>query len=113
MIPLYLYADSDVGTSIGALLMGICGHGAWGVVPSYLTERFPTAVRSGGSGLAYHAGAALGSVTPTLIGRLQDQGVALVDSMAICIGISGLVVAGLVWMGPETRGRRLTDADER
>ena len=112
MIPLYLYADSDVGTSIGALLMGICGHGAWGVVPSYLTERFPTAVRSGGSGLAYHAGAALGSVTPTLIGRLQDQGVALVDSMAICIGISGLVVAGLVWMGPETRGRRLTDADE-
>ena len=109
MIPLYLYSDNTVGAWMGALLMGICGHGAWGVVPSYLTERFPTAVRSGGSGLAYHAGAALGSVTPTLIGRLQDRGMVLADSMAICIGISGLVIAGLVWLGPETRGRQLTD----
>jgi MFS transporter, SHS family, lactate transporter len=109
MIPLYLYADHAVASLMGALLMGICGHGAWGVVPSYLTERFPTAVRSGGSGLAYHAGAALGAVTPTLIGRLQDRGMVLADSMAMCIGISLLVVAGLVWLGPETRGRQLTD----
>jgi SHS family lactate transporter-like MFS transporter len=112
MIPLYLYADTIAGISTGALLMGICGHGAWGVVPSYLTERFPTAVRSGGSGLAYHAGAALGAVTPTLIGRLQDRGMVLVDSMAACIAISGLLIAGLVWLGPETRGRQLNHVTE-
>jgi SHS family lactate transporter-like MFS transporter len=108
MIPLYLYADSTVGGWVGALLMGVCGHGAWGVVPSYLSERFPTVVRSGGSGLAYHAGAALGAVTPTVIGRLQDRGMALADSMAIGIGISGLLIVALVWIGPETRGRLLT-----
>jgi SHS family lactate transporter-like MFS transporter len=107
MIPMYLYAEGSTTAWTGALLMGICGHGAWGVVPSYLTERFPTAVRSGGSGLAYHAGAALGAVTPTLIGRLQDRGMMLADAMALCIGISGLLIAGLVWMGPETRGRTL------
>jgi SHS family lactate transporter-like MFS transporter len=111
MIPLYLYADNVVGSWMGALLMGICGHGAWGVVPSYLTERFPTAVRSGGSGFAYHAGAALGALTPTLIGRLQDRGMNLGDAMALCIGISLLAIAGLVWLGPETRGRKLTDTD--
>jgi MFS family permease len=107
MIPIYLYAEGSTTAWTGALLMGFCGHGAWGVVPSYLTERFPTAVRSGGSGLVYHAGAALGAVTPTLIGRLQDRGMMLADSMALCIGISGLLTAGLVWMGPETRGRTL------
>lgn len=107
MIPLYLYANTAVGAWMGALLMGICGHGAWGVVPSYLTERFPTAVRSSGSGFAYHAGAALGAVTPTLIGRLQDRGVVLANAMALCIGLSLLVIAILVWLGPETRGRQL------
>jgi hypothetical protein len=52
-------------------------------------------------------------VTPTLIGRLQDRGMVLVDSMAACIAISGVVIVGLVWLGPETRGRQLTDVNEQ
>jgi MFS transporter, SHS family, lactate transporter len=79
--------------------------GVFGIVPSYLTERFPTAVRSMGSGFAYHAGGALGSVTPAFIGMLQDRGVRLPSAMAGCILVSGVLVAGMIWMGPETRGR--------
>ena len=111
MIPIYLYANTAIGLWLGALLMGGCGGGVWAMAPSYLAERFPTAVRSVGPGFAYHAGAAIGAVTPTLVGTLQDRGLALTDAMAACIGASGLLLAGLIWMGPETRGRRFSAAD--
>jgi SHS family lactate transporter-like MFS transporter len=95
----------------GALLMGIFGIGVWGMAPSYLTERFPTAARAVGPGFAYHAGAAVGSLTPTLIGALQDRGVALGHAMGICIATAGVLLAMTVWVGPETRGQSFTAAD--
>ena len=103
-IPLFVRPHSPLLLFLGALLMGACGIAVFGIVPSYLTERFPTAVRSVGPGFAYHAGAALGSVTPAFIGALQDRGVKLPDAMAGCILVSGLLVAGMIWLGPETRG---------
>jgi SHS family lactate transporter-like MFS transporter len=108
LIPLYLYADGTAALWVGALLMGACGHGAWGIVPSYLTERFPTVARSAGSGFAYHAGAALGAITPALLGSLQDGGVAVADAMATGIGLSGVLIILMIWIGPETRGRELS-----
>ena len=69
----------------GALAIGLFGAGDWGIVPGYLTERFPTAARAVGAGFAYHVGAGLGSFTPTLIGMLQDRGIALPHAMAACI----------------------------
>lgn len=106
-IPLYLYGEGTAGLWAGALLMGSCGSGIWGMAPSYLSERFPTAARGVGLGFAYHAGAAIGAMTPALVGALQDRGMRLTDAMAVCIGISGLLVASMIWMGPETRGRHL------
>ena len=93
---------------LGALLMGICGIGIWGMAPSYLTERFPTAVRAVGPGFAYHTGAVLGSLTPALIGILQDRGMSLPVAMAWCMAAAGLLVSGMIWLGPETRGRKFT-----
>ena len=37
--------------------MGFFGAGNFGVVPGYLTERFPTVARAVGAGFAYHVGA--------------------------------------------------------
>jgi SHS family lactate transporter-like MFS transporter len=106
-IPLYV-SSSDARLLGGALLMGVCGIGAWGMAPSYLTERFPTRARGVGPGFSYHAGAAIGSITPTLIGHMQDRGIALHSAMAMCIGAAGLLVAAIIWSGPETRGRSFT-----
>ncbi len=105
VVPLYLYTDTPALLFTGALLMGFFGAGMWGVVPTYLSERFPTAVRGVGSGFAYHAGAALGALTPTVLGSLRDAGWALEDAMALAIALSLLLVVGMLWMGPETRGR--------
>jgi SHS family lactate transporter-like MFS transporter len=107
-IPIFVGPHSPVTLLFGALLMGACGMGVYGIVPSYLTERFPTAARSVGPGFVYHAGAALGSIAPVLIGALQDRGVALPAAMAGCILVCALLLTGIVWLGPETRGRSFT-----
>ncbi len=105
-IPLYVFAANTALLILGALAMGLFGAGNFGVVPGYLTERFPTAARAVGAGFAYHVGAGLGSFTPTLVGMLQDRGLPLPTAMAACIAGSGAMVIVMMWLGPETRGRQ-------
>ncbi len=104
VIPLYILTTNDTALWFGALAMGFFGAGNFGVVPGYLTERFPTVARAAGAGFAYHVGAGLGSFTPTLVGLMQDRGLALSSAMAVCIAVSGTLVIVLMWLGPETRG---------
>ncbi len=106
-IPMYVWTQNGAMLWIGALLMGFFGAGNFGVVPAYLNERFPTVVRAVGAGFAYHVGAGIGSLTPTLVGRLQDVGFSLPLAMTICIAASGTLVMVLIWLGPETRGQQL------
>jgi MFS transporter, SHS family, lactate transporter len=105
VIPLYVFTANTGLLLVGALAMGFFGAGSFGVVPAYLTERFPTAARAVGAGFAYHVGAGLGSFTPTLVGHLTDDGMPLALAMALCIAGSGLLLTVLIWLGPETRGR--------
>jgi SHS family lactate transporter-like MFS transporter len=106
--PLFLYAPSPAGLLLGAWLMGFCASGAWGIVPGYLAERFPTEARGVGTGFAYHVGVGIGSYAPYLIGALQDAGANLPAAMLVSIMSAGVVVIALLWLGPETRGRTLT-----
>ena len=110
-LPVYLASAETAWLLVGALIMGATGAGIWGMAPSYLTERFPTAVRGVGPGLSYHVGAALGSTTPLVLGQLQDNGFTLTGAMSLCIAVSGALVAGMIWLGPETRGREFVAVD--
>jgi len=105
--PMYLFASTTWGLLLGAWLIGFCASGAWGIVPGYLSERFPTEVRGVGTGLAYHVGVGIGSYAPYLIGALQDGGTDLRTAMLVCILSAGTAVLVLLWVGPETRGRSL------
>jgi hypothetical protein len=67
--------------------------------------------RGVGSGFTYHAGAALGALTPFVIGALQDAGWELPQAMAVCIGSSLVIVIAMLWIGPETRGRSFLAVD--
>src|SRR5262249_2489352 len=80
-LPLYVCAGNTALLMIGALSMGFFGAGNFGVVPGYLTERFPTVARAVGAGFAYHVGAGLGSSTPFIVGMMQDSGYALSTAM--------------------------------
>ena len=105
--PLYVLSADPRLLLLGALLAGFGAHGMWGAFPSYLTERFPSEVRGAGAGFCYHAGALAGSVTSSVIGYMQDGGMALGTAMAFSIAISGLAVSVLIWLCPETRGRSI------
>ena len=111
VIPLYLYASQTITLLGGGFIMGLFGVGNFGVVPSYLNERFPTAARAAGAGLSYHTGAAASALMPLIVGAMQDRGVALSDAMAYCIAITGALVVFFLWIGPETRGRILNEDD--
>ncbi|PYR05906.1 MAG: hypothetical protein DMG00_20430 [Acidobacteria bacterium] len=112
-IPIYVWTGNSLLLWTGALLMGFFGAGNFGVVPAYLNERFPTVVRAGGAGFAYHVGAGIGSLTPALVGRLQDLGFTLPYAMTICIAASGALVMLLMWVGPETRGREFRAVEDK
>lgn len=106
-VPMFLFSSSPGLLLLGAWMMGFFAAGAWGMVPGYLSERFPTEARGVGTGFAYHAGVGLGSYGPYLIGRLQDGGMDLRTAMASCMVTAGVLVVLLLWLGPETRGRTL------
>ena len=110
-VPIYVFTANTTLLLLGALAMGLFGAGNFGVVPGYLTERFPTVARAVGAGFAYHVGAGLGSFTPTLVGMLQDRGLPLPTAMAACIAGSGAMVILMLWLGPETRGRQFRATD--
>jgi SHS family lactate transporter-like MFS transporter len=104
--PVYLMSGNATLLAWGALLVGFGAHGMWGAFPSYLTERYPSDVRGAGAGFCYHAGALVGSFTSFAIGHLVDAGWTLPRAMTVSIAISGMAVSLLIWLGPETRGRR-------
>jgi MFS transporter, SHS family, lactate transporter len=108
-IPLYVHASRPLALCLGALMMGAFGTGIWGVAPAYVTEMFPTATRGIGPGLSYHVGAAVASTIPVLMGLMQDRGLALANIMTITIAITLILSAGLIWLGPETRGRNFNE----
>ena len=111
-VPLFTLSMNPTVMWLGAVVVGVCGIGIWGMAPTYLTERFPTAVRGVGPGFVFHAGAAIGSMTPTVIGMMQQRGMPLGNAMALLIAIAGLTVAAVIWLGPETRGRLFVALDE-
>jgi SHS family lactate transporter-like MFS transporter len=111
-VPLFTLSTDPAVMWLGAVVVGWCGIGIWGMAPTYLTERFPTAVRAVGPGFTYHVGAALGSMTPTVIGVMQQRGMPLGNAMALLIAVAGLTVAAVIWLGPETRGRKFQAVEE-
>lgn len=105
--PLFLFSTSAAGLLTGAWLIGFFASGAWGIVPGYLSERFPTDARGVGTGFAYHVGVGIGSVGPYLIGAMQDTGTDLSSAMLQCVAAAAVAVLILLWLGPETRGKAL------
>ena len=103
--PIYLFAGSGELLLLGAWLIGFCASGAWGIVPGYLSERFPTEVRGVGPGFCYHAGSAMGAAMPYILGAAQDASISAVNGMSVAMVTSAVLAGIAVWSGPETWGR--------
>ncbi|MGF6763730.1 MFS family permease [Paraburkholderia sp. GAS33] len=90
--------------------LGFCASGIFGGVGAHLTELFPAALRANGQGFAYNFGRGIGALFPALVGLLSAK-TGLGNAICILAVIANAAVFVTVLALPETRGRRLDDAD--
>jgi MFS family permease len=86
-------------------LVGFFGTGYFSLFGAMLAELYPTASRGAGQGFAYNFGRALAAVAPYTIGRVADAR-GLGGALVLNSGFF-LAAAALVWLLPETKGRKL------
>ncbi|MCX5787979.1 MAG: MFS transporter [Elusimicrobia bacterium] len=115
-VPLYkllIYAAVTKSLALGlaAAVLAASFKLAWGAVPAYLSERFPTRTRSVGVGFGYSAAALVGGagITP-LVGLLHSrQAFAVVEGGELWLSASAALTLGaaLTWLSlfwsPETK----------
>ena len=81
----------------------------YGFFPLYLPELFPTAVRATGQGFAFNFGRIIAAVgvlqTPNLMKFFDNS----FPNAASAMTVIYLVGMGLIWLGPETRGKALPE----
>jgi SHS family lactate transporter-like MFS transporter len=97
---------------LGAFLIQICVQGAWGVVPAHLNELSPPAARGTFPGFAYQLGnlfAAANAYLQVWIAETHHDNYSL--PLALVCGVVAVLLAIIVWLGPEKRGVPLGAAD--
>ena len=105
VIPLWTYGGSLLLLGLGAFLIQVMVQGAWGVVPTHLNELSPDAVRGTLPGFAYQMGDLIAAGTATAQSWLASQhGLGLPLVMSLWIAVVAVLLAVLVWLGPEARG---------
>ena len=108
IIPLFALSHSLWLLVPGAFLMQFMVQGAWGVVPAYLSELSPAAVRATFPGLAYQ----LGNLITSRNSVLQAEAAAHFGSYGVVLAATVLIVAGflacITAFGRESRGTELT-----
>jgi MFS family permease len=87
------------------------GEGNWGCIGPLLNEVFPTPVRAAALGIVYNTARGVQFLAPVIIGWVAARtsfgaGIALAVPFALLAGAT-------VWLLPETKGVRLTDAIEK
>ena len=89
---------------------------AWGVVPAYLCERFPTSRRATGVGFGYSSGAIIGAWFGAyvwwahkipFIAQIEKQDLWL--SPAVILTVGALLTIGSLFFSPETKDLHLDE----
>jgi MFS transporter, SHS family, lactate transporter len=104
--PAYLLTADFNWIIVGFVIQGIFSGALPALVPSYMTERFPTEVRSTASGFCYHVGAVMASFVAPLISYFaveQHMGFATAMLIGTLFGSANLILALLI--SPETKGK--------
>jgi MFS family permease len=101
----------SMAIAIAAAIMAGMLKLAWGVIPAYLSERFPTKTRSVGVGFGYSAGALVGGagITPLVAGVHTIPAIAAIEgpaelwlSASVVLTLGAIITfLSLVW-SPET-----------
>ncbi len=107
VIPLWLFAHGTAWLALGGFLIQICVQGAWGVVPAYLNEISPPAIRATFPGAVYQFGNLLAADNANLQVWLGAKFGGIDRAMALVVGLAALVITLLVSVGREARDARM------
>ncbi|HVJ41095.1 MAG TPA: MFS transporter [Dongiaceae bacterium] len=114
VIPLWAFSTTPVMLGLGAFLMQVAVQGAWGVVPVYLNEISPEAIRGTFPGVVYQLGNLLASKNQVLQAQYaKNNGDAYGFIMAVVIAIVALAIAILTFFGRESRGTVFAHQDSK
>jgi MFS family permease len=87
--------------------VGVLTGTFYGWLPLYLPELFPTRVRATAQGIAFNSARVLAAVGALQMGALMRQFDGSYARAGAIISLVYLVGLGLIWFGPETKGRPL------
>jgi len=104
-IPMWAYGHTAVTLATGAVMMQFMVQGAWGVVPAYLAELTPAAVRATAPGLAYQLGGLVTSWNGVAQSRAAEKMGNYSNVLAITVVIVAVSLAILASLGHEVKGR--------
>jgi len=108
VIPLWAFSSTPLALAAGAFLMQIAVQGAWGVIPAYLNEISPSAVRATFPGLVYQLGNLLASVNSPMQAHMsKTNGGNYGMAMAMVAGTVAIAIAVLIRFGTEKRGETM------
>lgn len=110
--PLYLLISTFSANDVGLLLlcgavMGLLMMTATAPIMIFLNERFPTAIRSTGTGMSWNTGYALGGMTPTLVALISPTVADIPSRVTAVFAVMALLFLIGAAMAPETMGRDL------
>jgi MFS transporter, SHS family, lactate transporter len=105
----YMLSANFTIIAVGYILQGaLLGGGAGCLVPSYMTERFPTEVRATAAAFCYHLGTIFAGLVPPVVTYFAiNYKLGFSTPMLI-----GCVIGGTSWcialfLGPETKGKEM------
>ncbi|MCL6637204.1 MAG: MFS transporter [Alicyclobacillus sp.] len=106
----WTYAHLAMATALGAVtwlsvLLAFLGNAAYAPILVFLNERYPTAIRSSGTGLSWNMGFAVGGMMPTFVTLASGQTSNLPHTLAVfAVVLFVLYLIGALIV-PETKGR--------
>jgi MFS transporter, MHS family, proline/betaine transporter len=87
-----------------ALVLTFLGNSAYSPILVFLNERFPTALRSSGTGLSWNVGFALGGIMPAVVTAVSPTTADLPFMLAVFTGVISVVFLIGALLIPETKG---------
>jgi len=120
----YVLYHAAVDHNLGMALLGCCMAGmlklAWGMLPAYLCERFPTKTRAVGVGFGYSAGALIGAWFSVYVLMAHEipfiagiEGKDLWLSPAVILTIGAIMTWVSLLFSPETKDLELSEVGEK
>jgi SHS family lactate transporter-like MFS transporter len=103
--PIYLLSADPFWIFTGFVIQGLFAGAIYSQNPSYLSERFPTEVRSTASAFCYHQGAIFGGLAAPVItyfALTYNMGFAIPMLIGTTVGLVSVIISLLI--SPETKG---------